>query len=240
MTNVALLTVTHDPNAKNLKLMNQLKKEIEHIYGEVFIAISDKSSIEYIKELKNSNFNVKIIPKKGAAEARREVVKFGLGGESEFFHYCDFDRLLTWGENYLEELKRTVSTKHDEDYLILGRTERAMQTHPIEWIETETITNKIVSMELGQKVDVTAGSCMFTRRAATYINTYSKEKMTDAEWAMIIHRIAKLNIGYTAVEGLEYHEAINGIIGNQSSSEKWLARLRLSYIISETAIHVGK
>lgn len=240
LTKLALLTVTHDPNAKNLNLMNQLKKAIKDIYGEIFIAISDKSSIEYIEELKSSNFNVKIIPKNGAAEARRAVVKFGLSGESEFFHYCDFDRLLTWGENYLEELKRTVSTKMDDDYLILGRTERAMQTHPKEWIETETITNKIVSMELGQEVDITAGSCLFTRRAATYIHTYSKEKMTDAEWAMIIDRIAKLNVGYTAVEGLEYHEAINGIIGNQSDSEKWLARLRLSYIISETAIHVGK
>ncbi|MDA1995920.1 MULTISPECIES: hypothetical protein [Bacillus cereus group] len=240
MSQVALLTVTHDPKGINIELFQQLQEDLEGIYGELFITISDLSSIELVKEMERSQFNVKIIPKKGAAQARREVVKFGLTGQCQYFHYCDFDRLLTWSKNHLDELKNMVSDMPNYDYLILGRTERAMNTHPLEWIETEKITNKICSLELGKEVDITAGSCSFSRECANNINNFSKEKMTDAEWVMIIHRIAKLNVEYAQVEGLEYHEDTNGITRIISDSEKWLRRLQLSLIISETAFKIGK
>ncbi|MDA1771968.1 hypothetical protein PDJ95_11275 [Bacillus cereus] len=240
MSQVALLTVTHDPKGINIELFQQLQKDLEGIYGELFITISDLSSIELVKEIERSQFNVKIIPKKGAVQARREVVKFGLTGQCQYFHYCDFDRLLTWSKNHLDELKNMVSDMPNYDYLILGRTERAMNTHPLEWIETEKITNKICSLELGKEVDITAGSCSFSRECANNINNFSKEKMTDAEWAMIIHRIAKLNVEYAQVEGLEYHEDTNGITRIISDSEKWLGRLQLSLIISETAFKIDK
>lgn len=240
MSQVALLAVTHDPTGKNIDLFKQLKDEIEEIYEEIFITISNESSKELISTLVQSSFNVKVIPKEGAAQARREVLKFGLSGQSPYFHYCDFDRLLTWSKNYLYELKNMVSIMPNYEYLILGRTECAMNTHPLEWIETEKITNKICSLELAKEVDITAGSCSFSRESAIYINTHSKEKMTDAEWAMIVHRIAGLNVDYSAVEGLEYHDKTNGITRVMSESEKWLGRLKLSLIISETAHKIGR
>lgn len=64
--------------------------------------------------------------------------------------------------------------------------------------------------------------------------------MTDAEWAMIIWRMAKKQLDFRAVEGLEYHEDINGLNWNVSESDKWFNRLKLSLIISETAREVGK
>ncbi|CEG26283.1 hypothetical protein [Bacillus sp. B-jedd] len=240
MPKIALLTVTHDPQGKNIELFKEMQNGLENIYDELFLTISDESSVESIKEMEKSKFNIKIIPKKGAAEARREAVKFGLNGKSDFFHYCDFDRLLTWSKSYFRELKKIVSTIPSHDYLILGRTERAMNTHPPEWIETEKITNKVCSLELGMDVDITAGSCSFSRNAAEYINTHSCEKMTDSEWAMIAQRIAKLKVGYTEVDGLEYHEETNGINRDISESDKWLGRLKLAFIISEAAIRTGK
>lgn len=61
--------------------------------------------------------------------------------------------------------------------------------------------------------------------------------MTDAEWAMIVRRIGKASVGYRAVEGLEYVESINGHPSStQLDANSWLARLRLSYVISESAI----
>lgn len=240
MPNLGLLTVTHDPSGKNIKLLKELQKEFENIYTELYITISDESSIILLDQIQKSKFQVKVIPKKGAAAARREVVSLGLSGNSDYYHYCDLDRLLTWGANHLDELKLLTSNLPSCDYLILGRTARALKTHPEEWIETEKITNKICSLELGRNVDITAGSCLFSRRSAKYINDYSKAKMTDAEWAMIVHRIAKLEICYAPVEGLEYHEEINGITRSLSESEKWMGRLKLSSIISETAITIGK
>lgn len=240
MKQVALLAVTHDPTGNNLNLFKKLQKDLEEVYGELYITISHESSVELIKTIEQSSFNVKLIPKKGAAQARREVLEFGLSGRSQYFHYCDFDRLLTWSNSYLLELKNMVSVMPNYDYLILGRTERAMNTHPLEWIETEKITNKICSLELGKVVDITAGSCSFSRESANYINQYSVEKMTDAEWAMIVHRIAKLNVEYASVEGLEYHDDTNGVTRVMSETEKWLGRLKLSQIISETAHKTGR
>jgi hypothetical protein len=240
LAKIGLLTVTHDPKGKNILLLNELHKEFEKIYGELFITISEESSAELVEAFKNTGFKVKIISKRGAAEARREVVKFGLSGESEFYHYCDFDRLLTWGKNHLTELRNLVTIVPIHDYLILGRTERAFHTHPESWIETEKITNKICSMILSKEVDITAGSCSFSRKSAEYINQYSEDRMTDAEWAMIIHRIAGLEVDYTAVEGLEYSEETNGVDTTVNPAEEWLVRLKLSHIISESACKTGK
>lgn len=240
MKNVALICVTHDPNDKNLELFRRVKDRFNEIYTDLYITVSEETNNRLCDELLNSGFKVKKIPKKGAAQARREVVKFGLGGSNEYYHYCDFDRILTWIEKYPNELSSIVKEISKWDYTILGRTERAFNTHPIEWIQTEKVTNKIFSLELGQEADVTAGSCSFSRISGEYINTYSKDKMTDAEWPMIIHRIARLKIGYKAVEGLEYDEDTNGNSRKISESEKWFSRVRLCYIISESAMKTGK
>ncbi|MBP2243052.1 hypothetical protein J2Z40_003640 [Cytobacillus eiseniae] len=240
MSKIALLTITHDPKGKNINLLKKLHKEFEKIYGELFITISDETSYELVKEFENTNFKIKIIPKKGAAEARRAVVSFGLTGTSKYYHYCDFDRLLTWGNNHLDELKNIMNLVPNYDYLILGRTERAFHTHPKAWVETEKITNTICSLELNKEVDITAGSCAFSEECAKYINKYSKDKMTDSEWSMIIYRIAKLGVDFLAVEGLEYQEVINGVGKVVSEAEEWFIRLKLSNIISESALKTGK
>ncbi|WP_143522477.1 hypothetical protein, partial [Pseudomonas sp. 2822-17] len=69
--NTSLITVTHDPKGKNVELFNELKSGIEGIYSELFITISEESSTKLIDALEDSLFNTKIIPKLGAANARR-------------------------------------------------------------------------------------------------------------------------------------------------------------------------
>lgn len=240
MHQTALITVTHDPRGRNIELFNRMSSQIKNIYGELFITVSDQSCPKLIETLENSPFHTKIIPKRGAADARRQAISFGLTGNSDYFHYCDFDRLLCWGSFYYDELSRVVEQIPQHDYLVIGRTKRAFETHPTEWKETERITNKICSLELGNEVDITAGSCAFSRLSATYIHVHSTAQMTDAEWAMIVHRLAKLNVDYIAVEGLQYHEDINGVNAKKSTAHVWYDRLRLSTIISETAIKTGK
>jgi hypothetical protein len=237
---IALVTVTHDPSGRNMSLFQELQAELEALYSELFITISEETSQYLVDLIDKSKFQTKMIPKLGVAHARREAVAFGLSGTSQHFHYCDFDRLLAWAKKHLSELKNVVSKIPQHDYLVIGRTERALNTHPIHWVETEKITNKICSLELGKEVDIAAGTCSYSRVSGNYIKKYSKEKMTDAEWAMIVQRIAKLNVDYIPLDGLEYDEAINGLNRKVSESEAWLSRLRLSLIISETACNTGK
>lgn len=240
MVSIGLICVTHDPSGKSINLIKKHSPLLNEIYKDLFITVSEESSKDLIEELEKNNFNIRVISKKGAAHARRKVLEFGLTGSNSYFHYCDFDRLLTWADTYGIELKSVISEIPNYDYLILGRTERAFNTHPIEWVETEKITNRIFSLELGQEADVTAGSCGFSRQSGQLILDNSKDKMTDAEWPMIIHRIGKMKVGYMSVEGLEYREDINGYTRQIDDSEKWFGRLRLCYIISESAINTGK
>lgn len=240
MNNIGLICVTHDPVGKNTNLINKLGSSLNEIYQDIYITVSEETNKDLIDKLEENGFKIKVIPKKGAAHARREVLKFGLTGSNQYFHYCDFDRLLTWADRYGNELKSIVAEIPNSDYLILGRTERAFNTHPIEWVETEKITNKIFSLELGLEADITAGSCGFSRQSAQVIANNSKDKMTDAEWAMIVHRIGKMKVDYKAVEGLEYREEVNGYTRQITDSEKWFGRVKLCYIISESAINTGK
>lgn len=235
-----LITVTHDPDGKNLALFQTYQHVLYKIYSNVYITVSDETSPEFIKEIQLSKFKHRIIPEKGAAEARREVLRLALEESSQSFHYCDLDRMLTWISSSPEELKRVVTSLATYDYLIIGRTERAKNTHPIEWVKTEEITNEIFSLELGKKADVTAGSCAFSSECAALIERYSRALMTDAEWPMIAKRIGDFQIDYVEVEGLQYHETVNGVAKGISDADRWFNRLRLSYIISDSARNTGK
>lgn len=144
MSKIGLLCTSHDPEGNNLALINKHHRYLSRIYENIFITLSEESSGELLEELLSYGFNVRVIPKKGSAHARREVLKLGLDSNIEFFHYCDFDRLLTWCNNHSNELKHIVWYEiPNRNYLILGRTERALYTHPTEWIVTERITNQI-------------------------------------------------------------------------------------------------
>ncbi|TMW70993.1 hypothetical protein [Alteribacter natronophilus] len=239
MNKTALLTVTHDPDGRNTGIFNKVRSELEEIYDSLFITVSAETSPLLTEELEDSRFAVRVIPKQGAAHARRQAVDLGLTGKSQYYHYCDFDRILTWATRHPEELKKTVN-RIRSDYVILGRTAEAFATHPEEWRETEKITNKVCSIELGKEVDVTAGSCGFSRETAEKLRQYSEAKMTDAEWPMIASRIAGKNVEYLVCEGLEYDPHFNSPNRKTTDSDAWLSRLRLSYIISETACRTGK
>ena len=49
-----------------------------------------------------------------------------------------------------------------------------------------------------------------------------------------------MKVGYKSVEGLEYREEVNGYRRQIDDSDKWFGRVKLCYIISESAINTGK
>ncbi|QSO52499.1 hypothetical protein JZ785_00615 [Alicyclobacillus curvatus] len=236
MGQVCLLCVVHDPNGRYIDIVQQAAEVLNAVYPDRYVAISDQTTERTVCALRDTGWTVQIVPKAGAANARRDVLQMGQQTNHFRFHYCDLDRILTWVLNHPDELAAVKTAIVDYDFIIFGRTQRAFATHPPSWQATEAITNHICSAELGQLVDVTAGSCGMTRPALESILHHSQAKVTDAEWPMIVHRIVAGSVGYRAVEGLEYLEDINGSMADEQDAKSWCTRLRLSYLISESVL----
>lgn len=123
--------------------------------------------------------------------------------------YCDFDRVITWIKLYPKELFEVISNfnnSFDKDYIVVGRTEKAFDTHPSSWKDTEIITNKMSSLAFGiENLDITAGASIFTLSAGKIIAISSKHSHTDCEWPKIIYDDSGI-IGEIKVDGLSYIE----------------------------------
>ena len=123
--------------------------------------------------------------------------------------YADFDRMLRWAETRPEEWRWVLQSVQRCDCLIIGRTESAYHTHPRALIETEAISNLVVSRLLGFPVDASAGAKGFSREAAEFLISHCQPGHalgTDAEWPIILKRA-----GYTVetlfVDGLDWESA---------------------------------
>ncbi|WP_100012140.1 hypothetical protein [Lentibacillus sediminis] len=232
-SDIALLTIIHD---KDGLIRQPLKKSVSilrNYYKHKYVAISDQTPADIGELLKQAGFSVFTVGKNGAANARRNILRLVQPYKYAFYHYCDLDRLITWALHHPEEFPQIQKQIMANDYLIIGRTEKAFSTHPLEWRETERMTNRMFSEEFGEEVDIAAGSCGVSRRALDLIVKKSAAKMTDAEWPLIVREAwGKESIGFTKADGLLYlpHNKSN----DASELDSWLSRIRLSYIIGDS------
>jgi hypothetical protein len=168
--------------------------------------------------------------------------------ERPYYHYCDMDRLIHWSIRYPEELIKTViQSIQTTDFLVIGRTPEAFQTHPEAQIETETMTNQVFSFAIGKFMDVTAGSCGLSQLAAEHILKFSKEpsNATDTEWPMIIHHRVRpvLNLSYVEVNGLEYETPT--FFGDEAylqanTLNNWKQRTKLARASIEAIVRIAQ
>jgi SAM-dependent methyltransferase len=143
--------------------------------------------------------------------------------------YADFDRLLRWVETKPEEWQKILTMICEEDCLIVGRSDKAYQTHPQALIQTEAISNQVISQIMGMTVDVSAGSKGFSRQAAEYIvaNCVPGHALaTDAEWPIILNR-SGYKVSYVTVDGLDwesadrYREKAANLQGQRAAAENY-------------------
>ncbi len=93
--------------------------------------------------------------------------------------------------------------------LLIGRTPPAYATHPQALVQTEAISNRVVSHILGISVDVSAGSKGFSREAAAFLVsqcTPGRALGTDAVWPIRLQR-AGFGVKYIEVDGLDWEIA---------------------------------
>jgi hypothetical protein len=159
------------------------------------------------------------------------------------------DRVLHWARTYPEELKKVTAAIPGHDFLVLGRTRRAMETHPRNQVDTENLANKVFSLIVGREMDITAASRGISREAAEQILRYSRGRFfdSDSEWPIIL-QCRGFTLDYIEVEGLEWETQMKrGEMAlpsgrkvspkeyYESNPESWVYRLKMAHGIARAA-----
>jgi hypothetical protein len=159
------------------------------------------------------------------------------------------DRVLHWARSYPEELKRVTAAIPGNDFLILGRTKRAMETHPRNQMDTEALANKVFSLITGIEMDITAASRGISREAAETILRHSRGRFfdSDSEWPIILH-CNGYKLSYMEVEGLEWETEVKRSEMTmedgrkvspkeyyERNPESWVYRLKIAHGIARAA-----
>jgi hypothetical protein len=252
---VSLATYMHDPHGQMLMAIEERMPLLSQMYDDVYVVPTDASDAAVIEQLGEIGCVVELqrggVGPEFIGNARRMAVSMAAEGSRGHIHFSDMDRVLQWAGSHPEELRSVIRLIPRHDFLIIGRTQNAVETHPRSQVETERLANRVCSLIIGQEVDVTAASRGLSPEAAALILRYSKTKgvRTDSEWPVIVHCKSEMPIGYIEVEGLEYEdwlrhtdevEKAGGLdIWKRAIDENpaaWLHRINCAHMIAETAI----
>ncbi len=259
MDGISLATYTHDPRGGLLEPLKERMPPLTKIYDGLFVVVTDETDGRVLERLEDFGCTV-VIQEDGVGydrvgDARRLAISAASEGGRGHVHFVDLDRVLRWAGSHADELRRVVGEIADHEFLIIGRTPHAMETHPVSQRETEGLANKVASLVLGLEVDVTAASRGLSQGATKTILEYSKAKSfdTDAEWPVIIQCKSNLPISYIEVDGLGFEdwlklpgevEAAGGLEewkrAKDEDPARWLHRMRFAQMIAEAALATNR
>jgi hypothetical protein len=245
VADIGLVSIIHDPEGRMVQAVERSFPELRSWYAAMSV-IATPSSDAAAGLLRTFGVEVQDTASARVGTSRRKALELGMDhSQLEFFHYCDFDRLLHWFIYHPDELRQTLDVLPGYDFLVLGRTARAFESHPRAQIETERITNLVFSLVFGKDMDVTAGACGISRRAAELILSHSQalSNDTDTEWPLIVSTLAdnKLRIGYKQNQGLEFETADyygERVFLDAESQDNWYNRVRICRESVEAAVRL--
>ncbi|WP_152550127.1 hypothetical protein [Geomicrobium sp. JCM 19039] len=232
--NMVLLVTLHDPKSALLTKMHEHGEQLNAYFTEKIATCSEETPNVLQEELQRLGFLVQIIPAKGAAHARHSLLQLANERtQSDHFHYCDTDRLLTWLDTAKEQLAAVHKTIQANDYTVIGRSEQAFRSHPESWQQTESIVNRLFSKEMGEEDwDVTAGSCGMNRASLRTLMHEKVFSMNDAAWPLQVKKRGGA-VGYVESDGLAYTQLNRGT-EDEDGLLAWRGRLRLALDITDS------
>ncbi len=245
---VALVYTVHDPEFRIGRVLQALLPDLNLPYRGAYGTASPETADATVSLLEKLGPVRRDTANRAIGVARRQALKLALEGPAGYFHYCDLDRLLHWWRTYPDELRATVARIPGCDYLVVGRTDRAFQTHPECQRLTEAITNRVGTLLLRRfwpdapGWDFAAGSAALSRAVAAQILARSRAESnaTDLEWP-VLAAAAGHRVEFVAVEGLEFETAdyypdevaasgsVDAWVEARSTLDEWIARTRLTY-----------
>jgi hypothetical protein len=188
---------------RSLPHFQTLHSQLMQVYDGIIISVPPDVTSDQVRILESLP-HVIVVVNPDWSRGRLAAIQKALDIPAAHIHYADLDRILYWVETDPAGWDKTIQYIQETDCLIIGRTEKAFQTHPQAIQQTERIINHVFSSLLGRPVDLGGGSRGFSARAAQYLVEHSRPGSSwcsDSEWVMLLHR-AGFSVDSMTVDGL--------------------------------------
>jgi hypothetical protein len=138
--------------------------------------------------------------------ARRRALALALHQDAPVILFFDFDSLLHWTEHYRDELAAVLPHLIHYDMTIIGRTPRALDSHPQSQRATEVLVKQLFAHLTGSAWDVMRSGRGLSRRAAETIvrESHDDSISTDVSWPLLLLHHGDFTLTSIAVEGTEF------------------------------------
>jgi len=221
MSDVVLLGAVHDPEGRIAALLPADLPQLQRRYARI-VAICGVATLPSTVEALQ-RFGVTVIRGDDIPINARPYALGVMASHAnwEHVHLCDLDSALHWARRWPDELGMVNATIAAHDFLLLGRTARAMTSLPEAQRETERLINLLFARTTGgldpwrlgnepdTPIDICTGAWGFSRRGIAALHAQSRA--TDigfhAEWPLIARAAPGLRCAYLPCEGLEYETA---------------------------------
>jgi hypothetical protein len=208
---VILASTLHDPELKFIKLMNPILPKVKSLFKDRIVCCTPSTHEKVLNFLSTEGFKVVVGNSMNQVGNYKLAIQTSLeyitNSKIQKIIYIDFDRLIHWLNTYPEELSNLIINNTEFDYLHIGRTPRAFETHPPTQKETEGIINEIASKALrfSEKKDIISVCFLISKELGSRIIEMKNSTITGfySTWPMIFWTLAETK-KYIEVEGLEW------------------------------------
>lgn len=236
----ALAATVHDPHGHFLDGLRRLADPLRDVFHGIGVLATSATSNAVVSFLE-SDLGAAVGRARPAAEHigthRREAVRLATTFEPSVVLHADLDHALRWIEADPGELRQHLA-ELPADFVVIGRTEQAMNACPRRLRDTEAIVNHIYRLATGRDWDLMFATRAMSRKAAEVIVEHGAEDTiaNDVEWPFVAERMG-LSVAYREAQGLSYRITADFDTDADRHDDEpleWVARVELANLHAQT------
>jgi hypothetical protein len=232
---VALATTYHDAKDRMYDQIAQVLPTITHNFAGIALLASSAAPARSLQLLADSGSLIQRddpdqpAGAAGLGRSRRAAVALALQHNPPCILYFDFDSILHWAQHYPGELAKIVELLPRHDMTLVGRTRRALDSHPQSQRDTEILANQAFTRLTGYDWDVMRSGRGLSRRAAEAIvmECHEDSICTDVVWPLFLLQKGGFSFESIGIEGTEFEtgDRYAPEVIAAGGYEQWLQRL---------------
>ena len=239
-----LCSTVHDPQFRLKSFLESTLPMINNLFSKKILCCTPSSGDRYQNFLVREGFEVITCNSTKNIDTYKLALKTTLNyidnPSKQNIFFIDFDRLIHWIHSFPNEITEILQKEINVDYLLIGRTPRAFDTHPSTQKDTENIVNEIGSKILGFSdiKDLISVCSIFTKELAEKILKADNTTATGfyGTWPILLWQLAPRK-QYVEMEGLEWEtpdrftreikkRGYNSWLKQYQSTDEWEKRVR--------------